>query len=296
MARRVDPPGSYGAWVLPAPAKLNLFLHVVGRRDDGYHLLQTVFQLLDWGDEVSLRLRDDGVVRMSKPLAGVPDTENLALRAAHAFKAMSGGNWGMDLAIDKRIPMGGGLGGASSDAATVLVGLNALTGSRVDADTLAAIGLELGADVPVFVRGHSAWADGVGERLVPMELPERWHLVIHPGVSVSTAAVFSDPGLTRNTAPMTISGFLEGGATRNDLEQVAIGLAPEVGETLEWLAGFAPAKMTGSGSCVFASFDARTVAEAVKAQVPGNWRAHIARGIQQSPLHQAIRDLQQQSG
>lgn len=292
MAHRLDPHDCDGAWVLPAPAKLNLFLHVVGRRDDGYHLLQTVFQLLDWGDEIALRLREDGQVRMSQPTAGVADSENLALRAAHAFKAASGGEWGVDIAIDKRIPTGGGLGGASSDAATVLVGLDALMGSRFDLDTLATIGLGLGADVPAFVRGHSAWADGVGERLVPIDMPERWFLVVHPGVSVSTASVFSDSRLTRNTPPVTISCFLEGGLTRNDLERVAVGLAPEVGEALEWLGRFSPARMTGSGSCVFASFDTRIAAEAVAARVPGMWRAYVARGIAQSPLHRVVEQLQ----
>jgi len=292
MAPRLDPHGSGVAWVLPAPAKLNLFLHVVGRRDDGYHLLQTVFQLLDWGDEVSLRLRDDGVVRMAQPVGGVRDTDNLALRAAHAFKAMCGGNWGVDIAVEKRIPMGGGLGGASSDAASVLLGLNALTGSGFDLDRLAAIGLELGADVPLFVHGRSAWADGIGDRLVPMELPECWYLVMDPGVGLSTAAVFADPGLTRNSSPLTISCFLEGGATRNDLERVAIGLAPEVGEALGWLGRFSPARMSGSGSCVFAPFDARSAAEAVAAKVPAKWRAYVARGVGESPLNQAIQELQ----
>ncbi len=292
MARRIGPQGGDGAWVLPAPAKLNLFLHVVGRRDDGYHLLQTVFQLLDWGDRVSLRLRDDGVLRMVQPTPGVVDEDNLALRAARAFKAVTGGGWGVDIDIDKRIPMGGGLGGASSDAATILVGLNALTGSCFEFDFLATIGLELGADVPVFVHGHSAWAEGVGDCLVPIDLPELWYLVIHPGVPVSTAGVFCDPGLTRNTPPVTISGFLNNSSTRNDLERVAIGLAPEVGAALEWLSRFSPARMTGSGSCVFASFDSRTGAEAVAARVPGQWSAHVARGVAQSPLHEAIRDLQ----
>ncbi len=292
MASRVGLQGGDGAWVLPAPAKLNLFLHVVGRRDDGYHLLQTVFQLLDWGDRVSLRLRRDGVLRMVEPTPGVVDEDNLALRAARAFKAATEGEWGVDIDVDKQIPMGGGLGGASSDAATVLVGLNALTGSRFDLDSLAAIGLDLGADVPVFVRGHSAWAEGVGDHLVPIDLPERWFLLIHPGVPVSTTAVFCDPGLTRNTPPVTISGFLNNSSTSNDLERVAIGLAPEVGTALEWLSRFSPARMTGSGSCVFASFDARTAAEAVAARVPGQWSAHVARGVAHSPLHEAIRNFQ----
>jgi len=275
--------------VLPAPAKLNLFLHVVGRRDDGYHLLQTVFQLLDWGDDVSLRLRDDGMVRISRSLAGVADDANLALRAANALKSEAGGSWGVDIAIDKRIPIGGGLGGASSNAATVLVGINALAGLGFGPDRLAAIGLELGADVPLFVHGGSAWSEGVGEQLTPIDLPERWFLVLHPGVAVSTSAVFSDPGLTRDSAPVTISCFSRGFADRNDLEPTAIGLAPEIGVAMAWLAGFAPPRMSGSGSCVFASFGTRAAAEEVAAKVPDNWRAWVARGVAESPLHQQLR-------
>ena len=275
--------------MLPAPAKLNLFLHVVGRRDDGYHLLQTVFQLLDWGDDVSLRLRDDGMVRISRSLAGVADDANLALRAANALKSEAGGSWGVDIAIDKRIPIGGGLGGASSNAATVLVGINALAGLGFGPDRLAAIGLELGADVPLFVHGGSAWSEGVGEQLTPIDLPERWFLVLHPGVAVSTSAVFSDPGLTRDSAPVTISCFSRGFADRNDLEPTAIGLAPEIGAAMAWLAGFAPPRMSGSGSCVFAAFETRAAAEAVAAKVPDNWRAWVARGVAESPLHQQLR-------
>lgn len=277
------------AWVLPAPAKLNLFLHVLGRRDDGYHLLQTAFQLLDWGDEVTLRLRNDGIVRMAQPLAGVADHANLALQAAQALKSATGGGWGVDIAIDKRIPMGGGLGGASSDAATALVGLNALAGLDLGQSALAAIGLELGADVPMFVRGRSAWAESVGEQLTPIDLPSSWFVVLHPGVGVSTAAVFANPGLTRDTQPVTISCFSRGFASRNDLEPVAIGLAPEIGEALIWLAKFAPARMSGSGSCVFAAFAARGDAEAVASGVPGVWQAWVVRGVAESPLHQKLR-------
>lgn len=275
--------------MLPAPAKLNLFLHVVGRRDDGYHLLQTVFQLLDWGDDVSLRLRDDGVIRLERPLAGVSDDANLALRAAHALRASTGGAWGVDIAIGKRIPMGGGLGGASSDAATVLVGIDSLAGLGLGVERLASIALGLGADVPLFVRGRSSWSEGVGEKLTAMDLPERWFLVLHPGVSVSTAAVFSDPGLTRDSTPVTISRFLKGFDLRNDLEPAAIRLQPVIGEALAWLSGFAPSRMSGSGSCVFAAFETRAAADAVAAEVPDAWRAYVARGIAESPLHQELR-------
>lgn len=281
-----------GALLLPAPAKLNLFLHVLGRRDDGYHLLQTAFQLLDWGDEISLELREDGVIGMRQSVDGVADHDNLALRAATALKHASEGNWGVDIGIDKRIPTGGGLGGASSNAASVLIGLNALTGAGLGVDQLAAIGLGLGADVPLFVRGYSAWAEGVGERLTPLVLPPAWFLVIHPGVAVSTAEVFAQPGLTRNSAPTTISGFLRGESSRNDLEQAAVRLAPEIGRALNWLSRFAPARMSGSGSCVFASFDTEQAALEVAATVPDGWRAYVARGVAESPLHRQLRKQQ----
>lgn len=290
MERGITGPGSADVRLLPAPAKLNLFLHVTGRREDGYHLLQTVFHLLDWGDEVSLRLRDDGVVRMGTSLADVEDDTNLALRAARVLKSATGGRWGVDITIDKRIPVGGGLGGASSDAATVLVGINAFAGLGVDEDGLAALGLELGADVPLFVRGRSAWSEGVGERLTPLDLPEQWYAVIHPGVAVSTAAVFQSPCLTRDTAPVTISCFSRGFTLRNDLEPVAIGIAPVIGEALAWLANFAPARMSGSGSCVFGAFDTRDAAAAVTSEVPKTWRAFVARGVAESPLHRQLRE------
>ncbi len=292
MERPIAAAGQARAWVFPAPAKLNLFLHVLGRRDDGYHELQTVFQLLDWGDEVSLRLRDDGVVRMARAVPGVPDESNLALRAALALRHAAAGGWGVDIEITKRIPIGGGLGGASSDAATVLLGLDRLTGASLGVERLAGLALGLGADVPLFVRGRSAWAEGVGERLVPIDLPGRWFLVLYPGVAVSTAAVFTDPRLTRDTTPMTISCFLGGEGSRNDLELAATALAPEVGRAIGWLSGFAPARLSGSGSCVFAAFVTREAADAVAAQVPEAWRAHVAHSVAESPLHREIRRFQ----
>ncbi len=290
MEHPVSRAGRDEAWVLPAPAKLNLFLHVVGRRADGYHLLQTVFQLLDWGDTVTLRLRDDGVVRMAHLLAGIADESNLALRAANALKRATRGEWGVDIAVDKRIPMGGGLGGASSDAATVLLGLNALANLGQSPDDLAAMGLDLGADVSLFVRGRSAWAEGVGEQLTAIDLPERWFVVLDPGVAVSTTVAFADSRLTWDSAPVTISRFLRGDATRNDLQPTAIRLAPRIAEALEWLQGFAPARMSGSGSCVFAAFDTRVSADAVAAKVPCVWRAYVARGVAESPLHRVLRE------
>ena len=207
----VDRAQARSAWTRwPAPAKLNLFLHIVGRRDDGYHLLQTVFQLLDWGDEVRLRVRDDGEIRRVDPLPGVPDDADLGVRAALALQRATGCRLGADIAIEKRVPIGGGLGGGSSDAATVLVALNALWGTGLDDDALADIAHGLGADVPVFVRGTSAWAEGVGERLTPLALPERWFVVVDPGVSVPTRELFQVPELTRNSPQLTIPLFVSG--------------------------------------------------------------------------------------
>ncbi len=279
--------------VLPAPAKLNLFLHVTGRRADGYHQVQTVFQLLDFGDEVTLRLRDDGVVRLLKSVPGTADEANLALRAALMLKASTDGDWGVDIGIEKRIPSGAGLGGASSDAATVLLGIDWLARLGAGAGKLAEIGLGLGADVPLFVLGRTAWAEGVGEMLTPLPIGECWYLVIFPGVAVSTAEVFRDPGLTRDTLPVTISGFLAADQQdfHNDLLPVATRLAPAIDEALTWLAEFAPARMSGSGSSVFAAFSRKDQADAVLAQTPGRWQSWVARGVRESPLHRALRRL-----
>ena len=274
--------------VWPAPAKLNLFLHLVGRRDDGYHLLQTVFQLLDWGDDVRLRVRDDGAIRRVDPLPGVSDDVDLGVRAAKALKNATGCAWGADIAIEKRIPIGGGLGGGSSDAATVLVALNALWRTRVDEDALAAIGATLGADVPVFVRGQSAWAEGIGESLTPIALPERWYLVVDPGVSVPTRELFQVPELTRNSPHLTIPLFVSGAPTGNAFEPVVRGRFPAVAAALDWLSRFGEARLSGSGGCVFAAFPSREAGAAALAEIPGGWRAWLARGVDESPLRQRL--------
>lgn len=267
-----------------APAKLNLMLHIVGRRADGYHELQTVFQLLDLCDSLEITVRDDGEIRRIDGPAGVAEADDLAVRAARALKTATGSPLGADISIRKRIPMGGGLGGGSSDAATALVALNQMWGTRLDSTQIATIGGHLGADVPVFVAGRSAWAEGVGERLTPVELPgPAWYLVIYPGVSVPTAAVFQAPELTRNSPPTTMRGFLETGG-RNDCEAVVRARFPAVGEALDWLARHAPARLTGTGSCVFAKFARAEDAERVAARVPDTWRAWVARGIDGSPL------------
>jgi 4-diphosphocytidyl-2-C-methyl-D-erythritol kinase len=267
----------------PAPGKLNLFLHVTGRRADGYHDLQTLFQLIDLADTVAITVRDDGAIERVAGPPGVAPEADLTVRAACALKAASGTRLGASLRIVKRLPMGGGLGGGSSDAATTLLALNRLWGCGLSVARLAELGLALGSDVPVFVRGTSAWASGRGEELVPVELPERWYLVVHPGVAVSTARVFQMPELTRNTPLITIRAFLESGGC-NDCEPVVRELFPDVGDALDWLARLAPSRLTGTGSCVFASFGSAIEAERHAARVPDRWQSFVARGLNVSPL------------
>jgi 4-diphosphocytidyl-2-C-methyl-D-erythritol kinase len=276
----------------PAPAKLNLFLHVTGRRPDGYHELQTLFQLIDLCDTLSIRVTDDGRIERPAGPAGVHPDSDLTVRAARALQAATGCSAGATLRITKRIPMGGGLGGGSSDAATVLLALNHLWRCGLSIDALAGLGLPLGADVPVFVRGFSAWAEGVGERLEAVELPERWYVVIHPGVAVPTRDVFQSPELTRNSPVITIRAFFElagSSGTRNDCEPVVRARYPEVADALSWLENFAPARLTGTGSCIFASFATAIEAERVAARAPDRWRAFVARGLNVSPMHGRLR-------
>ena len=268
----------------PAPAKLNLMLHVVGRRADGYHELQTVFRLIDLCDRIQIEVRDDGRISRPSGPAGVAEAEDLTVRAARALQAATGTRLGTEIAIKKSIPMGGGLGGGSSDAATVLVALNHLWRTGLSLQEIATIGAGLGADVPVFVAGRSAWAEGIGEKLTPVTLGTgAWYLVIFPGVGVPTAAVFQAAELTRNSPPTTMRGFLETGG-RNDCEAVVRARFPAVGEALDWLGQHATARLTGTGSCVFAEFSRAADAERVAARVPDCWRAYVARGLDSSPL------------
>jgi 4-diphosphocytidyl-2-C-methyl-D-erythritol kinase len=272
-----------------APAKLNLMLHVVGRRADGYHELQTVFQLINLRDRIEIRVRDDGVVSRPQGPAEVPESEDLVVRAARALKQATGTPLGADIAVKKSIPMGGGLGGGSSDAATTLLALNQMWQTGLNSAQIAEIGVKLGADVPVFAAGRSAWAEGVGEKLTPVSLGEgAWYVVVFPGVAVPTAAVFQAAELTRNSPPTTMRGFLETGG-RNDCEAVVRARFPAVAEALDWLARHGAARLTGTGSCVFAKFSRVEDAERVAARVPDEWRAFVARGLDQSPLLDELR-------
>jgi 4-diphosphocytidyl-2-C-methyl-D-erythritol kinase len=288
MSRPLATParGEWTAW--PAPAKLNLFLRITGRRDDGYHELQTVFRLLDWGDEVRLRVRDDGEIRRLQGARGVADADDLVVRAARLLQQHAGGGAGADIAVDKRIPMGGGLGGGSSDAATVLVALNHLWQLGLDEDTLAELGGRLGADVPVFVRGRSAWAEGTGDRFSPVSLPRRHYVVLDPCESVPTAALFQAPELTRNAQRATISSFVSGETVENAFEPVVRARFPRVVEALEWLGGFGKARLSGSGGCVFLELRSLARAHAVAERCPAAFRARVASGKDVSPLHEAL--------
>lgn len=271
-----------GVW--SAPAKLNLMLHVIGRRQDGYHELQTVFQLIDLCDRIEITVRMDGEISRPQGPAGVAESDDLVVRAARLLQRSSGTRLGAEISIHKRIPMGGGLGGGSSDAATTLVALNRMWKTGFSSAQIADFAGALGADVPVFVFGRSAWAEGIGERLTPAALPaDSWFVVIFPGIQVPTAAVFQAAELTRNSPPTTMRGFLETGG-RNDCEAVVRARFPAVGEALDWLGRHAPARLTGTGSCVFAKFARAEDAERVAARVPDDWRAYVARGINESPL------------
>ena len=275
--------------VFTSPAKLNLMLHITGRRDDGYHLLQTVFQFIDLADDIELEVNHSGVIRRHGGNYGIDENDDLLVRAARSLQQAAGSQMGVDIGITKRIPMGGGLGGGSSNAATCLLALNRMWGLDMPMPQLQALGVTLGADVPVFLRGRAAFAEGVGELLQAVELTEPWYLVLHPGVNVATAQIFNDQQLTRNCDPITIRAFLRG-AGSNVCEPVARRLFPQVDQALSWLGERAEARMTGTGACVFAAFDSQPEAEKVKLQVPAGWNAWVSRGLNASPL---LRQLEQ---
>ena len=277
----------------PSPAKLNLFLYITGRRADGYHTLQTLFQFLDYGDTLSLEPRRDGEIHLLTPVDGVAHEDNLIVRAARllmktaAERGRLPAGSGADIRIEKRLPMGGGLGGGSSNAATVLVALNHLWQCGLSLDELAALGLTLGADVPVFVRGHAAFAEGVGEILTPVKPAEKWYLVAHPGVSIPTPMIFNDPDLPRNTPKRSIETLLKCEFS-NDCEVIARKRFREVDAALSWLLEYAPSRLTGTGACVFAEFDTESRARQVLEQAPEWLNAFVAKGVNLSPLHRAL--------
>ncbi len=267
----------------PAPAKLNLFLHVIGRLANGYHALQTLFQFTDFADLMEFTVRRDGILRISPDLPGIPPQENIIIRAAAALRERSGCEFGASITLEKRIPVGGGLGGGSSDAATTLVALNCLWRLGYPPDVLAEIGLEIGADVPVFVYGNTAWGEGVGDKLTPVSTVPCWYLIIDPGCPVATVEIFSAPDLTRNTPAITIRDFLASGG-HNDCEPVVRRRYPQVARALDWLGRYADARLTGTGSCIFAGFDDREQAQAVCREVPEGWRGIVTRGVNHSSL------------
>lgn len=276
-----------------APAKLNLFLHITGRRPDGYHALQSVFQLLDWGDRLHFTLRDDGKVSRVTDVPGVPEESDLVVRAASLLKAHAGATLGVDIEIDKRLPMGAGLGGGSSDAATTLLALNRLWRLGLPRTTLQSLAVKLGADVPFFVFGKNAFAEGIGEALQAVELPARWFLVVTPRVHVPTAAIFSEKSLTRDSKPITITDFLAqrridagwpDSFGRNDMQPVVTSKYAEVAKVVEWFYNLTPARMTGSGASVFAAFKSKADAEAAQAKLPAGWNSAVAESMSEHPL------------
>ncbi|MFO7994782.1 MAG: 4-(cytidine 5'-diphospho)-2-C-methyl-D-erythritol kinase [Marinobacter sp.] len=279
---------------LPSPAKLNLFLHILGRRPDGYHELQTLFQFLDYGDTITLTPRMDNRIELEQSIPGVADEDNLVLRAARQLAVTTDSTvTGVSIAIDKKLPLGGGLGGGSSNAATTLLGLNHLWGLNRSLDKLAELGLALGADVPVFVHGHAAWGEGVGERLTEANPPEDWFVVIKPPCDISTREIFSRQGLTRDTPGIKIAPAFEGDASRyrNDCEDVVRRLYPEVHQGLEWLAQFGPARLTGTGACIFGRFPTESAARIIWESKPSGIKGFVAQGVNISPLHKKLTEL-----
>jgi len=278
----------------PAPAKLNLFLHITGRRADGYHTLQTMFRFIDLHDTLNFTLREDGVVCRTNTVEGVEEESDLCVRAARLLQNETGCKLGVEIAVEKSIPMGGGLGGGSSDAATTLIALNRLWSLDLERERLMRIGLKLGADVPVFLFGESAFAEGVGEKLRAFPLQDAWYVVLFPPVQVSTTQIFAHPELTRDSVSITMRALFERqlteGQFHNDLQAVVCDLYPEVAQHIAWLSGFGKAMMTGSGSCVFAEFSSRSQAEAVLQQLPQHMNGVLAEGLAVHPLHDWVCD------
>lgn len=289
------PPALGHPYPWPAPGKLNLFLHIVGRRSDGYHLLQTAFQFIDLCDELSFWQRADGVIERVGEVPGVPAGADLALRAARVLAAQHRVRAGVGIELRKRLPVQGGVGGGSSDAATVLVALNRLWRLDLSVEALSALGLGLGADVPVFVRGQAAWAEGVGEQLTPADFPAPIYVLVQPDVTVTTAELFQATELTRDSPVITMTGFLTTGG-RNDFEPVVRRRYPAVAEALDWLGRVAPARLTGTGSCVYAAMPDERTARETLARLPVRWRGYVVRGLNRSPLLERVRLEEAQTG
>jgi len=269
---------------LPAPGKLNLFLNVLDQRPDGYHNLQTVFQFIDFSDRIDFALNTNSQIRLQTPMLTLPPAENLIYRAAKLLQQHTGTRLGADLYLNKQLPLGGGVGGGSSNAATTLVGLNQLWQTQLKRDELIALGAQLGADVPIFIHGEAAFANGIGDQLAPIDLPEPWYVLVIPLVHVSTREIFSHPQLTRNGQPITISDFLSQGGP-NSCEAIVRTLYPEVGQAIDWLSQFGSAKMSGTGCTVFASFVEKSHAEKVASQIPATFRGVVAKGCNKSLLY-----------
>ena len=267
----------------PAPAKLNLFLHITGQRQDGYHLLQTAFQFIELIDVIDFTILESGLVRRSSTSLKIDERDDLVIKAAQKIKNRSGSKLGVDISVKKNIPMGGGLGGGSSDAATTLVALNELWQTGLSIDELSEIGLSLGADIPFFINGNAAWAEGVGDKLTPIVLDECFYLVIYPNCGISTKAVFEASDLTRNTPRITIRDFYDGNG-KNDCESYVRNHYHDVAEALDWLGEYASSRLTGTGACLFAQFSDENEASEVKYKLPTKWRGYVVKGINKSPL------------
>jgi len=276
---------SGNAWRFPSPAKLNLFLYISNNRADGYHELQTLFQFLDYGDWLEISLRDDGEIHLTPEIPNLPAEQNLIYRAAKTLQQQTGSTLGANIHLDKVLPMGGGIGGGSSNAATTLVALNYLWQTKLSNNELAKLGVKLGADVPIFIHGNASIAEGVGEIFHDCEPEEKWYVVLKPNISISTAVVFSHPDLPRDTAKRTVEQLLNDEYT-NDCEKVVRNCYPEVEETLSWLLKYAPSKLTGTGACVFAEFNDEKSARHVFDIKPDTISGFVAKGCNRSPLHQ----------
>jgi len=279
-----------GLWTrwFPAPGKLNLMLRITGRREDGYHNLQTVFQFIDYCDQVSFRQRDDLEITRIGEIEGVPSEQDLVVRAARLIREKGGVNKGVEIKVQKNLPMGGGVGGGSSDAATTFCVLNKLWMLDFSVNDLMEMGLSLGADVPVFIKGRAAWAEGVGDQLMPLDLNEPWYVVIVPDCHVSTKEIFSAHELTRNSIPITITGFVSGGHRENDCKPVVVSRYSAVEEALEALSLYGDARLTGTGACVYAEFLGKKQAEQVQKGLSVNWSCFVAKGLNRSPLLEAL--------